>query len=192
MKFSHCCESFRLHNRCRNLGILRRDWVSPRNLTLKVSMIWLKNFYKDWGNKDSWKAQSKPCAHQNPEKGTVIPQETELDLPRCAWDSLVEAWVYSGLPWGQGHWLQKFWKAWLAGISPLEGGQHYFHYPYHRGKQPHPSAENCIKDLLSIAMPTRKRSSFPHSQFLPPGSFHKRLILIHQRADRMKTTVTQN
>ena len=36
-----------------------------------------------------------------------------------------------------------------------------------------PSTENCIKDLLSMAPPIRTRSSFPHSQSLPSGSFHK-------------------
>ena len=36
------------------------------------------------------------------------------------------------------------------------------------------------------------RSSFPLSHSLPSGSFHKPLILIHQRADRMKTTITEN
>ena len=36
------------------------------------------------------------------------------------------------------------------------------------------------------------RSSFPYSQSLPSGSLHKPLILIHQRADRMKTTITEN
>ena len=35
------------------------------------------------------------------------------------------------------------------------------------------------------------RPSFPFSQFLPSGSFHNPLILIHQRADRMKTTITE-
>ena len=30
------------------------------------------------------------------------------------------------------------------------------------------------------------------SQSLPKGSFHKPLILIHQRADRLKTIVTEN
>ena len=34
--------------------------------------------------------------------------------------------------------------------------------------------------------------SFPHIHSLPTGNFHKALILIHQRADRMKTTVTEN
>ena len=31
------------------------------------------------------------------EKGDAIPQETELDLPVCAWESLVEVEVNSGL-----------------------------------------------------------------------------------------------
>ena len=39
---------------------------------------------------------------------------------------------------------------------------------------------------MNMAPPIRTRSSFPLSQFLPSGSFHKPLILIHQRADRMK------
>ena len=39
-----------------------------------------------------------------------------------------------------------------------------------------------------MAKPIIIRSCFPLSQFLPSGSFHKLLIFIHQRADRMKTT----
>jgi len=34
--------------------------------------------------------------------------------------------------------------------------------------------------------------SFPLNQSLPSGSFHKTLMLIHQWADRMKTTITEN
>ena len=41
------------------------------------------------------------------------------------------------------------------------------------GTQLDPSTENWIKDLLSG----------PLSQSLPSGSFHKPLILLHQRAD---------
>ena len=33
---------------------------------------------------------------------------------------------------------------------------------------------------------------FPLSQSLPSGSFHKPLILLHQRANRLKTTITEN
>ena len=50
------------------------------------------------------------------------------------------------------------------------------------GTQLHPSTENWIKDLLSG----------PLSQSLPSGSFHKPLILLHQRAHRLKTTITEN
>ena len=63
---------------------------------------------------------------------------------------------------------------------------------YRERTQPRPSTENWIKDLLSMAQPMRTRPSFPLSQSLPSGSFHKPLILIHQRADRMKTTITEN
>ena len=37
----------------------------------------------------------------------------------------------------------------------------------------------------------RTRPSFLLSQSLPSGSFHRPLILLHQRADRLKTTVTK-
>ena len=52
--------------------------------------------------------------------------------------------------------------------------------------------ENWIKDLLRMAPPIRTRPGFPFSQSLPSGSFHKLLVLIHQWADRMKTTITEN
>ena len=62
------------------------------------------------------------------------------------------------------------------------------------GTQPHPSTENSIKDLLSMAPPIRTRPSLVLSvgQSLPSGSFHKPLILLHQRADRLKTIITEN
>ena len=60
------------------------------------------------------------------------------------------------------------------------------------GTQLHPSTENWIKDLLNTAPPMGTRPSFPVSQSVPSGSFHKPLILLHPRADRLKTTVTGN
>jgi len=50
--------------------------------------------------------------------------------------------------------------------------------------QPHSSADNWIKALLSKALPTRARPSFSHHQSLSSGSLHKPLSFIHQRADR--------
>ena len=60
------------------------------------------------------------------------------------------------------------------------------------GTQLHPSTENWIKDLLSVALPIRTRPSFPLSQSLPLESFHKPLVFLHQRADRLKITVMEN
>ena len=37
----------------------------------------------------------------------------------------------------------------------------------------------------------QNKTQFP-PQFLPSGSFHKPLILIHQRTDRLKTTITES
>ena len=57
---------------------------------------------------------------------------------------------------------------------------------------PYMTTGKFTEDLLSPAPPIRTRPSFPLSQSLPPGSFHKPLILIHQRADRLKTIITEN
>ena len=57
------------------------------------------------------------------------------------------------------------------------------------GTQLHPLTENWIKDLLSMALPME--TQYP-SQSIPSGSFHKPLILLHQRAERLKTTITEN
>ena len=43
-----------------------------------------------------------------------------------------------------------------------------------------------------MSLPIRTRPNFPLSQSLPSGSFHKPLILLHQRADKLKITITGN
>ena len=60
------------------------------------------------------------------------------------------------------------------------------------GTQLHPSTENWINNLLNMALPIRIRPRFPLSQYLPSGNFDKPLILLHQRADRLKTTIIEN
>ena len=52
------------------------------------------------------------------------------------------------------------------------------------GVQPHSSANNWIKALLSKALPTRARTGFSYHQSLSWGSLYKPLSLLHQRADR--------
>ena len=41
------------------------------------------------------------------ENGALTLQETETDLPVSVQEPLAEAWVDSGLPWGQGRWIQQ-------------------------------------------------------------------------------------
>ena len=87
-------------------------------------------------------------------------------------------------------------------IGPFERGHHYLHYLHHslvpsntnreRTQPPASINRNWIKDLLCVASPIRARPSLPFRQSLPSGSFYKPLILIHQRADRLKTTMTEN
>ena len=52
------------------------------------------------------------------------------------------------------------------------------------GAQPHPSTDNRIATLLSMALPTRTRPGFSHRSSLPSGSLHQPLSLLQQRADR--------
>ena len=54
----------------------------------------------------AWRAQTRPCVHQDLE----TPQETEPDLPLSVLMSPVEAQVSSGLPQGQGLWVQQTWE----------------------------------------------------------------------------------
>ena len=62
------------------------------------------------------------------------------------------------------------------------------------GREHSPTHQQKIGLKICWAWPCsiRTRPSFPLSQSLPSESFHKPLILIHQRADRMKATITEN
>ena len=70
-------------------------------------------------------------------------------------------------------------------------GHHYLLYLHQNSREgTHllPSTENGIKDLLNMVLPIKIRPSFSLSL---SGSFHKPLILIHQRVDRLKTKITR-
>ena len=103
----------------------------------------------------------------------MTPQETDPDLPVSVQESLAEARVGGGLLQGLGMSAAVHARDFLKEVTiifitstivwPQENTQ--------KGTQPHLSAENWIKDLLSMAQPIRTRPSFPHSQSLPSGSF---------------------
>ena len=124
------------------------------------------------------------------EKGAVTAQETEPDLSVSVQQFPAEMWVNSGLLQGQGHWIQQcfhkpFWRRWA--YHSLASGQT-------TGREHSPTHQLKIGLKIYWAWPQsiRTRPRFPHSQSLPSGSFHKPLILIHQRANRIKTTITEN
>ena len=89
----------------------------------------------------------------------------------------------------------------LSRMGALSAAVHAFHYLHHlhhcvasgetTGREPSPAHQQKTGlDLLSMAPPVSTRPSFHRSQSLPSGSFHKPLFL-HQRADRLKTTITE-
>ena len=152
----------------------------------------LPELTQDW-EIDSWRAQTEPCApgprrkEQRPHKrltqtcpgvsrslqrrrGSVAAccRVGGIDCSSTAWNLLKEVTIVSITS---------------TIVWPLVNKR--------EGTQLHPSTENWIKDLLSMATPIRRRPSFSLSQSLPWGSFHKPLIL-HQREDRLKTTITEN
>ena len=92
----------------------------------------------------------------------MTPQETEPDLPVCAWESLAKVWVDSGLPWGWGHWLQLFWEAWHLGLSLFKGGHYhqqktglktYWTWPCQNKTQFSPQPIPPIRKLAQISYP---------------------------------------
>ena len=143
-KFLHCCESSR-PTTFTNLGIQQREWEPPGPLTLKASGILLQNFHRT-GETGSWRAQTKPSVHHQ-KKRPVTPTETEPDLPESVQESPVEAQVDSGLPWGQGHWIQQSW----FGLRPN----------YREGTQPHPSTENWIKRFTEHGPTHQNKTQIP-------------------------------
>ena len=109
---------------------------------------------------DSWRVQTKPCAYQDP--GERISNPTG-DWARLACECLgvsSKGVGDSGLPRGQGHWLQQSWELQCAGISPFEGSRHYCHCPYYSlasgqttGREHRPTHEQKIGLKIYWAWP---------------------------------------
>ena len=146
------------------------------------------------GETDSWRAQTKPYAHQDPGKRAVTPQETEPDLPMSVQESPAKVWVSSGLLQGQGQQVPRCLHGTFGRRQPLSSlspPQFGLRSNNSERTQLCPSTENLIKDLLILAPPIRTTPSFPLSQSFPTRSFHKPLIILQKKADRMKTAITE-
>ena len=94
---------------------------------------------------------------------------------------------------GRGTECSSAWDLWRRSpLSSLPPPQFGLRSNYKKWTQPGPSAESWITDLLSMAPLIETTPSYPLSQSLPSGSFHKPLILLHQRVDWLKTTISEN
>ena len=136
---------------CMAKVLLEEASINPTIEPLELTQHW---------ETDSWRAQIKPCVHQDPGERSSDPTR---DGPRLAHEcpgvSLVDAWVSIGLLRVGGTACSS------VCMGPFEGGSYYLHYLHHslalrsnsrEGTQS--STENWIKDLLSMALP-----SFPLS-----------------------------
>ena len=124
-------------------------------------------------------------------------QEEEAVIPRrdgarlaCGVSGRGVGWQWPAAGSASGSLTAAVLEEWCVHRSPPGGDQGL--WTPGLGVQPHQSADGWIKDLLSKGPPIRARARFPHSQSLPSGSLHKPLSCLHQRAERMKTTVTEN
>ena len=122
----------------------------------------------------------KPCGHQDPGERSTGPTR---DWPRLARE-------YPGVSgWGVGQWWPDTGLgAWTIAVHAWDILKEVtiifitstIVWPQvnnREGTQLHPTTENWIKDFLNMASPIRTRPSFPLSQSLPSGSFHKTLTL---------------
>ena len=109
------------------------------------------------------------------EKGALAPQETDPDLPVSVQESLAEAWVDCGPAAGVGA-LGAAVPAWdlLKEVSIIF------------------TTSTIVWPQVKQQGTHQNKTQFPLSQSLPSGNFHKPLILLHQRAGRMTTTITEN
>ena len=109
-------------------------WVQQTWVCHKPSWRWLpltppqshQNLLR-MGETDSWKAQTKPCVHQDSGERSSDPTR---DLPRFACEcprvsvrSLGQQWPAAG--------LGALSVAVHACMGPFEGGPHYLHYLHH-------------------------------------------------------------
>ena len=84
-------------------GDLAKELRIPREFDFGGQWNLITELPQDWG-KQTLGGHTQNCAcTKTQEKGAVSTQETEPDLPLSVQESLVEAWVNSGMLRGQGH-----------------------------------------------------------------------------------------
>ena len=159
--------------------LLRIPWTARRSNQSIIKEISPGVHWKGW----CWSWDSNTLA-------TWCKELSDLKRPWC-WERLRAGGEGDNRGWG-GWWhhrLSGHGFGWTPGVGDGQWGLVCCSSWGHKESD---MTEQLNWTELSMAPPMRTRPSFPHSQSFPSGSFHKPLILIHQTADIMKTTVTEN
>ena len=132
-----------------------------------------------WWNRDTWRAQTKPCVHKDPGKRRRDPQVTEPDLPVSLWVPCgCEGWqqpaegtkALAGAVLGGTCWHELFWRApWSLTAKQLT----------ERKQRPTRQQKIGLKVYWARPCPLGQDQVFPES-----FSWYKPLMLIHQRTER--------
>ena len=144
---------------------------------------------------DAGRAQTEPCAHQDPGERSTDPTRDWPRLAReCPGDSSRGVGWQRAAAWsGALSVALPAWDLWKeVPIIFITSTMVWPQVNSKKGTQSHPSTENSIKDLLSMDLPIRRRPNFPLSQSLQSGNFHNPFILLHQSANRLETTIREN
>ena len=144
---------------------------------------------------DSWRAETKPCVHQDPgERSSQTHKRLTQTCLLSVQKSPAEACISSSLLQRQRHRVQQC-------TGPFQGGRHYLHYFCHSlisgqttGREHSPAHQQKIglKFTEHGSNHQNQEPVSPTVSLSPSGSFRKPLILIPQKADRMKITITEN
>ena len=108
--------------------------------------------YTGLGKQTLGRAQTKPCVHQDPGERSSDPTRDWARLA-CEYPGISDGGVGQQVAYSEVRGTEYN----SAGISPFEG----LTQNNREGTQPCPSAENWIKDLLSMAPPIRTRPRLP-------------------------------
>ena len=100
-------------------GDLAMGGSIPENQTLKTNRIWLQDFYRTRGNRDSTLGGHTQCSmHIRIQGKEQWPHRRLNQTYLLVLEGLLQRQGgVCGSPWGQGHWQQKFWEV-LLGMSP--------------------------------------------------------------------------
>ena len=158
--------------KCRGSGCSRLGYgINPLGMVTINSTTELPELTQDWG-KDSWRAQTEPCVHQDAEERSSDPTR---DWPRLAHEcpgvssrGVGQWWPAAGLGAPSAEVCE--WDLLReVTITFITSTIIWTQVNNREGTKLHLSTENWIKDLLSMAPPIRTRISFPLSQSLPSG-----------------------